>query len=73
MKTTTENKKSKPLFETNSKGDILIVGSGKFFQAQKEKYASFEKPYKKLYEDQVMAVCKNLTKENFQLLSFSKK
>ncbi len=62
----------KPLLNKTSKG-IQIVGCGSFFKSQKEKYAAFEKPYKKLYEDQVIAVCKELPAEYAQLLSISKK
>jgi hypothetical protein len=56
------------LFAENAKGDILIVGSGDFFRMQKAKYSQHTSPYKHLYADQVLAVCKDLPKEKCRIL-----
>jgi hypothetical protein len=47
------------MFKKNSKGEILLTGSGKFFRTQKQRYSKYSEPYKHLYKDQLCESLKN--------------
>ena len=61
--TVIENKKEKSLFKNDSKGNILFLGSGKYFREQKERYSEYSEPYKQLYKEQVKAIIKEASEE----------
>ena len=43
----------------NSKGDMLIEGSGRFFREQKAHYSTYINPCQELYDDQIQKILKN--------------
>lgn len=46
-------------FKKNSKGDIILKGSGKFFRDQKTYYSNYSAPYLELYNDQIKRMLEN--------------
>jgi len=51
---------SSELFKKNSKGEIVIVGSGKYLRDQKERFSDTKLiPFEELYKQQVNDVIKD--------------
>jgi len=62
-KNTSDKVNSKKLFRKNAKGDLAMVGSGRYFKAQKRKYAAFDEPCKAMYQDQIRRMLLNHSEE----------
>lgn len=54
-----DNKKSFKLFKKNTKGDIIVVGSGNYLRDQKAQFSHPSIPFEELYKQQVHEVLKD--------------
>lgn len=63
MKSNIQKPVDSSVFQRNSKGEILLTGSGKFFRTQKQRYSKYSEPYKHLYKDQLCESLKNSSME----------
>jgi|WetSurMetagenome_2_1015567.scaffolds.fasta_scaffold300686_2 hypothetical protein len=61
MDSSTSKVKSSKLFKKNSKGEIVIIGSGKYLRDQKERFSDDTTliPFEELYKQQVNDVIKD--------------
>jgi len=65
MKKNNNKDGSSGLFKKNLKGEIVIVGSGKYLREQKERFSKnpCSDPFEELYKQQVNEVIKNSSEE----------
>lgn len=63
MDTTSQGIKAQQLFRKNTKGEIVVVGSGDYFRSQKKHFLQYKEPFKQLYKEQVESILKDAPKE----------